>query len=74
EVGVVISVVRMRDNIQLETNEYLMKIKGEEVARGTVVLDDYLAMRGGGEDRIQGIDRIEGSFGVGGKWIWEEVK
>ncbi|WP_144461081.1 flagellar biosynthesis protein FlhA [Siminovitchia fortis] len=74
ELGVVIPVVRIRDNIQLEPNEYLIKIKGDEVARGTLLLDHYLAMSPGAEDTIQGIDTIEPSFGLPAKWISEEVK
>ncbi len=74
ELGVVIPVVRIRDNIQLEPNEYLIKIKGDEVARGTLLLDHYLAMSPGTEDTIPGIDTIEPSFGLPAKWISEEVK
>ncbi len=74
ELGVVIPVVRIRDNIQLEPNEYLIKIKGDEVARGTLLLDHYLAMSPGTEDLIPGIDTIEPSFGLPAKWISEEVK
>src|SRR5699024_2295641 len=44
ELGVVVPVVRIRDNIQLEPNEYRLKIKGDEVARGELLLDHYLAM------------------------------
>ncbi|RST75603.1 flagellar biosynthesis protein FlhA [Siminovitchia acidinfaciens] len=74
ELGIVIPVVRIRDNIQLEPNEYQIKIKGDEVARGTLLLDHYLAMSPGTEDTIQGIDTIEPSFGLPAKWISEEVK
>ncbi|KPC99935.1 Flagellar biosynthesis protein FlhA [Geobacillus sp. BCO2] len=44
ELGIVIPVVRIRDNIQLQPNEYRIKVKGEEVARGELLLDHYLAM------------------------------
>ncbi|KHF30925.1 Flagellar biosynthesis protein FlhA [Anoxybacillus sp. BCO1] len=44
ELGIVIPVVRIRDNIQLQPNEYRLKIKGNEVARGELLLDHYLAM------------------------------
>ncbi|MBS4198972.1 flagellar biosynthesis protein FlhA [Bacillus sp. FJAT-49732] len=74
ELGIVIPVVRIRDNIQLEPNAYRLKIKGSEMARGELLLDHYLAMSPGGEDTLDGIDTIEPSFGLPAKWITEEVK
>ena len=47
ELGIVIPVVRIRDNIQLQPNEYRIKIKGNEMARGEFLLDHYLAMSPG---------------------------
>jgi len=74
ELGLVIPVVRIRDNIQLQPNEYRIKIKGNEMARGELLLDHYLAMSPGDDDSIDGIDTIEPSFGLPAKWITEEVK
>lgn len=75
ELGLVIPVVRIRDNIQLQPNEYRLKIKGNELARGELLLDHYLAMSPGIEDdSIEGIDTIEPSFGLPAKWITEEMK
>ncbi|MHA6258725.1 flagellar biosynthesis protein FlhA [Sporosarcina sp. CAU 1771] len=74
ELGLVIPVVRIRDNIQLQPNEYRIKIKGSEMARGELLLDHYLAMSPGGDDSIEGIDTIEPSFGLPAKWISEDVK
>ena len=75
EFGIVIPVVRIRDNIQLEPNEYRLKIKGNEVAKGEILLDHYLAMAPGIEDdSIEGIDTVEPSFGLPAKWITEEMK
>ncbi|OIK15298.1 flagellar biosynthesis protein FlhA [Bacillus sp. MUM 13] len=75
EMGLVIPVVRIRDNIQLNPNEYRLKIKGNEMARGELLLDHYLAMSPGIEDdSIDGIDTIEPSFGLPAKWIAEDVK
>ncbi len=75
ELGIVIPVVRIRDNIQLQPNEYRLKIKGNELAKGEILLDHYLAMAPGIEDdSIEGIDTIEPSFGLPAKWITEEVK
>ncbi|GAE91610.1 flagellar biosynthesis protein FlhA [Gracilibacillus boraciitolerans JCM 21714] len=75
ELGLVIPVVRIRDNIQLNPNEYRLKIKGNEVARGELLLDHYLAMSPGIEDdELEGIDTIEPAFGLPAKWITEETK
>ncbi|RLQ95728.1 flagellar biosynthesis protein FlhA [Falsibacillus albus] len=75
ELGLVIPVVRIRDNIQLQPNEYRLKIKGNEMARGELLLDHYLAMSPGGDDEsIEGIDTIEPSFGLPAKWITEDQK
>ncbi len=74
ELGIVIPVVRIRDNIQLEPNAYRIKIKGNEMAKGELLLDHYLAMSPGGEDTLEGIDTIEPSFGLPAKWITEDVK
>lgn len=74
ELGLVIPVVRIRDNIQLQPNEYRIKIKGSELAKGELLLDHYLAMSPGDDDSIYGIETIEPSFGLPAKWITEEVK
>ncbi|MCA1030088.1 flagellar biosynthesis protein FlhA [Bacillus timonensis] len=75
ELGLVIPVVRIRDNIQLQPNEYRLRIKGNEVARGELLLDHYLAMSPGvDEDSIEGIDTVEPSFGLPAKWISEDMK
>lgn len=75
ELGIVIPVVRIRDNIQLQPNEYRLKIKGNEMARGELFLDHYLSMSPGtDDDSIIGIDTIEPSFGLPAKWITEDMK
>jgi flagellar biosynthesis protein FlhA len=75
ELGIVIPVVRIRDNIQLGPNEYRLKIKGNEVAAGEVLLDHYLAMSPGVEDDgLEGIDTLEPAFGLPAKWISDDIK
>ncbi|WP_243289861.1 flagellar biosynthesis protein FlhA [Bacillus sp. FJAT-47783] len=75
ELGMVIPVVRIRDNIQLEPNEYRLKIKGNEVAKGELLLDHYLALGPGiDDDTIEGIHTKEPSFGLPAKWISEAAK
>src|SRR5690625_6153674 len=75
ELGMVIPVVRIRDNIQLNPNEYRLKIKGNEVAFGELLLDHYLAMAPDfADDTIEGIDTKEPAFGLPAKWLTEERK
>lgn len=74
ELGVVIPVVRIRDNIQLNPNEYRLKIKGIEVAKDELLLDHYLAMTPDMDDDIEGIETREPAFGLPAKWISEENK
>ncbi|SFF70712.1 flagellar biosynthesis protein FlhA [Halobacillus alkaliphilus] len=75
ELGIVIPVVRIRDNIQLHPNEYRLKIKGNEQARGELLLDHYLAMSPGDEDEeLEGIETQEPAFGLPAKWVTEDQK
>ncbi|GAF63696.1 flagellar biosynthesis protein FlhA [Bacillus sp. TS-2] len=75
ELGMVVPVIRIRDNIQLQPNEYTIKLKGNEVAKGELLLDHYMAMSPGVEDEsIVGIETIEPAFGLPAIWISEEMK
>ncbi|MCA0170556.1 flagellar biosynthesis protein FlhA [Bacillus sp. RAR_GA_16] len=75
EFGIVVPVIRIRDNIQLEPNEYVIKIKGNRVAGGQVLLDQYLAMSSGlDDDSIAGIETVEPAFGLPALWVTEEMK
>ncbi|WP_026906135.1 flagellar biosynthesis protein FlhA [Paucisalibacillus globulus] len=75
ELGIVIPVVRIRDNIQLNPNEYRLKVKGNEVATGEILLDHYLAMTPDMDnDLIDGIETMEPAFGLPAKWISEDNK
>lgn len=75
ELGFVVPVVRFRDNIQLRPNEYVIKIKGNVVAKGEIMLDHYLAMSPGIDDEfVVGIETIEPAFGLPALWINDEMK
>ncbi|MGI2328538.1 flagellar biosynthesis protein FlhA [Planococcus sp. YIM B11945] len=75
EMGIVVPVIRIRDNIQLRPNEYIIKIKGNRVASGEIMLDHYLAMSPGiDDDSIEGIETIEPAFGMPALWVNEEMK
>ncbi len=68
ELGFVVPVLRLRDNISLKPNAYSIKIRGAEVARGELMLDHYLAIASGPDD-IAGIPTKEPAFGIDAKWI-----
>lgn len=73
DLGLIVPVVRLRDNIQLDPNEYVIKIKGTNVAQGQVMADRFLAMDPGlAEGEIEGVDTIEPAFGLPAKWIDED--
>ncbi|MBP1991321.1 flagellar biosynthesis protein FlhA [Paenibacillus eucommiae] len=75
ELGIVVPVIRIRDNIQLRPNEYMIKIKGNTVARGELLLNHYLAMSPGiDDDSISGIETTEPAFGLPAIWIDESTK
>jgi flagellar biosynthesis protein FlhA len=75
ELGIVVPVIRIRDNIQLQPNEYVLKIKGNRVAHGELLLDHYLAMSPGiDDDTIEGIETTEPAFGLPALWVNEEMK
>ena len=70
DMGIIVPVIRLRDNIQLNTNEYVIKIKGVEVARGEVMADHFLALNSGSAmGKIQGIETVEPTFGLPALWI-----
>lgn len=75
EYGMVIPTVRLRDNGMLNPNQYVVKLKGEEIGRGEVLVDYYLALDPGNTmDEIDGIDTVEPAYGIPGKWITEELR
>ncbi|WP_411346123.1 flagellar biosynthesis protein FlhA [Paenibacillus sp. WLX1005] len=75
ELGLVVPVIRIRDNIQLKPNEYVIKIKGNVVGGGELLLNHYLAMSPGFEDdSITGIETLEPAFGLPALWIDEITK
>ena len=70
DLGIVIPSIRLRDNVQLNINEYIVKIKGYEVARGEILADHVLAMNpGNARGAIKGIETVEPTFGLPATWI-----
>jgi len=75
DLGMIVPVIRIRDNMQLEPNKYVIKIKGIEVASGEVLMDHYLGMKNDDSiDNIEGIDTFEPAFGLAAKWISVKMK
>lgn len=75
ELGMIVPMIRLRDNIQLEPNQYVIKIKGIEVSSGDIMFDHYLAMNPGSVDGdIEGVDTVEPAFGLPAKWIKDEER
>lgn len=75
ELGIVVPMIRLRDNIQLKPNEYVIKIKGNEIARGKVYVDRYMAMTAGEiEEDVEGIREREPAFGLPAIWVDENER
>lgn len=75
EMGLVIPSIRLRDSSSLNTNQYVIKIKGEEVAKGEILVDYYLALEPPNpEKELDGIDTIEPAYGIPSKWITVDKK
>lgn len=72
ELGTVVPIIRLRDNIQLNPNQYIIKIKGIQVSEGEILFDHYMAMNPGYvEEEITGIPTFEPSFHLPAIWITE---
>lgn len=72
ELGTVVPIIRLRDNIQLNPNQYIIKIKGIQVSEGEILFDHYMAMNPGFvEEEISGIPTFEPSFHLPAIWITE---
>ena len=75
ELGVVLPVVRVRDNLRLAPQAYRIKIRGEEIAMGELVLDRYLAIPGSDvRGQVNGIPTTEPAFGLPAVWVGESEK
>ena len=75
DMGFVVPSIRLRDASMLGTNQYVIKIKGEEVACGEILLDYYLALEPANPaGEIEGIETIEPAYGIPSRWILPENK
>jgi flagellar biosynthesis protein FlhA len=72
EIGLILPVVRIRDNLRLQPQEYKVKIRGQEVASGELFMDRLLAIPGPEvDDTIPGVETTEPAFGLPALWIYE---
>ncbi len=75
EMGFVVPTVRLHDGSMLGTNQYIIFIKGEEVARGEILMDYYLALEPSNPVKeIDGIETVEPAYGIPSRWILPENK
>jgi flagellar biosynthesis protein FlhA len=75
EMGFVIPTVRLHDGSMLGTNQYIVRIKGEEVAKGEILVDYFLALEPPNPlGEIDGIETIEPAYGIPSRWILPENK
>ena len=75
DMGFVIPAIRFHDSSALGTNQYCVKIKGEEVARGEILVDYYLALEPSNPTgEIDGIETVEPAYGIPSRWILPENK
>ena len=76
EMGMLLPTIGVRDNIELEPNEYRFLLRGKEIIRSSIMPDRVLAMSMGGGDssKLNGIPTIEPVFGIKAMWVPEEEK
>lgn len=70
DMGIIIPPIRIRDNLQLKPNDYMIKIRGNEIARGELRLGNFLALNPGtATGKIKGLDTREPTYGLPAMWI-----
>lgn len=75
EIGIIVNPIRIRDNLQLQPNDYVIKIKGNKVASGNVYVNKFMALDPGNSDfQLDGIPTKEPAFGIDAMWIDDKMK
>ena len=73
DMGFVFPSIRLHDAASLGTNQYVIRIRGEEVARGEILVDYYLALEPANPlGEIDGIETVEPAYGIPSRWILPE--
>ncbi len=74
EMGVLVPPIRIRDNIQLNANDYVFKVYGVEIAQGQVMMDYYMVVNPDESLELQGVQMIEPTFGLPAVWVSEKER
>jgi flagellar biosynthesis protein FlhA len=70
DMGVIVPSLHLRDNLQLRPGQYVVLIKGNEVASAEILIDHYLAMDpGDAKHKIQGVETREPAFNLPALWV-----
>ncbi len=75
DIGIVVPSIHIQDNMQLKPGEYRILLKGNEVTRGDLMMNHYLAMNPGGADEsVKGVPTVEPTYGIDALWIKEQYR
>ena len=74
EMGVIVPPIRIRDNIQLNANQYVLKIYGVEVAGGEVMVEHYMVVNPDPTLALRGMEMTEPTFGLPAVWVNDQEK
>ena len=75
DLGIVVPMIRIRDNLQLSANTYVVKLRGIEIGRGELMAHHFLAMNAGlASEPLEGVETVEPAFGLPARWIAPEAK
>ncbi len=75
EYGIIVPPIRVRDNLQLAADEYVIKIRGNDIVQSEIMMGHYLAMNAGNVDQpVAGVETIEPAFGLPAVWIREDQR
>lgn len=74
EMGVIVPPIRIRDNIQLSSNKYVIKMNGIPVSSAEVMMDSYLVLNPGEDTDLVGIPTVEPTFKLPSLWVNEYEK
>ncbi len=69
DMGIVIPPIRIRDNVQLKSNEYIFRIYGVEIAGGQVMVDHFMVVNPDSSLKLKGVEMKEPTFGLPAIWV-----
>ncbi len=75
DLGLIVPPIRVRDNLQLGANQYVIKIRGQDVAKGELFPECYLAIDSGAVTKqIDGIGTLDPAYGLPALWVTSSVR